>query len=109
MKKIKKVIIILALILIYNMFYTIFATNEELIETNTETEVKVSYEYKEKTNTVLATITSDIEFKPTKISWKLSEDKKHYTFEFSNNTKYETTVIDINGKVTKIQIEVTRS
>ena len=116
MKKNKKIIIVLFLLIIFYMGYVVFATDEE-VESNTnkteeiesieEEQVKISYEYKEKTNTVLATISSNIELKPTKKSWKLSEDKKQYTFEFNTNTKYETTVTDIYGKTTNILVEIT--
>ena len=49
---------------------------------------------------------SNIELQPTKKSWRLSEDKKHYTFEFSNNTKYQTTVTNIFGEIININIQI---
>ena len=70
--------------------------------------VEVSYKYKEDTNTVLATITSNYELKPTKVSWKLSSDKKQYTFEFSDNTTYTTNVTNIYDNVIYIDINVTQ-
>ena len=75
---------------------------------NIPAEITVSYEYKEKTNTVIATMISNKELQHTKISWKLSEDKKRYTFEFNNNTNYTTTVVDIDGNVIPVEIKVTQ-
>jgi len=72
--------------------------------------VTVSYKYKEETNTVIATIKSNIELQNTKppTSWKLSEDKKTYTFEFGDNTKYTSSVIDKFGNRIPVQINVTQ-
>lgn len=91
------------------MLATFFPIVSKAENKEEEKQVYISYEYKEDTNTVLATITSSVELKPTKVSWKLSEDKKQYTFEFNSNTKYTTTVTDINGRKTQIQIEITRN
>ena len=65
------------------------------------------YEYKEETNTVIATMKSDKELKDTKVSWTLSEDKKQYTFEFANNTTYMTNVTDRFGNIIPVEINVT--
>ena len=56
----------------------------------------------------MVTVTSNNDFKPTKVSWKLSEDKKQYSFEFSTNTKYTTTFLDKYGKSILVQINVTQ-
>ena len=70
--------------------------------------IEVSYEYKPETNTVIATMTSDRELQNTKTTWKLSEDKKHYTYEFDGNTTYMSSVVDIYGNVVPVQISVTQ-
>ena len=70
--------------------------------------VQVSYEYKPDTNTVIATMTSDKELQNTKTTWKLSEDKKQYTFEFNANTTYMSSVVDRFGNVIPVQIQVTQ-
>lgn len=69
--------------------------------------VTVSYKYKEETNTVIATMISNKELQNTKISWKLSDDKKQYTFEFDNNTRYITNVVDKYGNIITVEINVT--
>ena len=69
--------------------------------------IEVSYEYKPETNTVIATMTSDRELQNTKTTWKLSEDKKHYTYEFDGNTTYMSSVVDIYGNVVPVPISVT--
>ena len=102
----KKVAIIINLIIAI-IFLTInisIAVEDESLNTN----VEVSYEYKEETNTVIATMISNNELKDTKISWELSEDKKQYTFEFANNTTYITSVEDIYGRKIPVEIDVTQ-
>ena len=71
-----------------------------------ETHIDVDYDYNDETNRVLVTLTSNVELKDTKKSWQLSEDRKKYTFEFSDNTTYETTLTDIYGREIKVNIEV---
>ena len=92
---------------IYGNVYTVHIEVTQIKGTQVIPKVEIKYEYNETTNTVLATIESTVELKPTKVSWKLSRDKKHYTFEFSGNTSYDTTVEDIYGKVYTIHINVT--
>ena len=72
--------------------------------------VTVSYEYKEKTNTVIVTMTSNKELQNTKAptSWKLSEDKRQYTYEFNTNTTYMSSVVDRFGNVIQVPINVTQ-
>ena len=67
---------------------------------------KVNYEYKEETNTVVATINSIVELQSTKKSWSLSENKKQYTYEFNSNTTYTTTVTDIMGRTKNVVIKI---
>ncbi len=74
----------------------------------TPTKVEVSYEYKSETNTVIATMIASRELRDTKVSWKLSEDKKKYTFEFGNNTTYMSSVVDKFGKTIPVLINVTQ-
>ena len=56
----------------------------------------------------MATIISNYELKPTKVSWKLSSNKKQYTFEFNANTKYTTSVTNVYGNVINVEINVTQ-
>ena len=74
----------------------------------TPAEIEVLYDYNEETNTVLATMSSNIELQDTKVSWTLSEDKKKYTFEFTTNTTYNTNVIEIIKNVITIEIHITQ-
>ena len=67
----------------------------------------MEYEYDEKTNIVTAKMISDIELKNTKPSWKLSEDKKIYTKQFTGNIKYNTPAEDIYGNNINVEINVT--
>ena len=110
MKKLK-IILSTILVLMFCVFVgQVYAEeNIDVIEAqNTPiAEVEVKYEYKEETNTVIVTMISDIELQDTKISWKLSEDKKQYTFEFSDNTTYTTNVVDIYGNIIPVHINVT--
>ena len=69
--------------------------------------IKMEYEYDEKTNIVTAKMISDIELKNTKPSWKLSEDKKIYTKQFTGNIKYNTPAEDIYGNNINVEINVT--
>ncbi len=110
MKKLK-IILSTILVLMFCVFVgQVYAEeNIDVIEAqNTPiAEVEVKYEYKEETNTVIVTMISDIELQDTKILWKLSEDKKQYTFEFSDNTTYTTNVVDIYGNIIPVHINVT--
>lgn len=76
------------------------------IETLNETKLEVKYEYKETTNTVLVTVTSNNGFKPTKASWKLNKEQTQYSFEFNTNTRYTTNFVDKYGKVIPLEINV---
>ena len=98
-------IYILIIVILFLVNFNVYAKSDNI---NNKASVKINYEYKENTNTVLATIISNTELKPTKVSWKLSEDKKQYTFEFNSNTKYTTTVTDINGNVSEVLIDITQ-
>ena len=106
MKVIRKFldIVILVVILQSYMITIAYALNNQI----EKTKVEIEYQYKEVTNTVIATMVSNNELKPTKVSWKLSEDRKHYTFEFSANTTYDTTVEDIYGNIIPVTINVTQ-
>ena len=103
MKKIAS-IITLIIAISFLVINTSIATDDEILETI----VEVSYEYKEDTNTVIATMTANNELKDTKISWELSEDKKQYIFEFADNTTYMTSVEDIYGRKIPVEINVTQ-
>ena len=104
MKKI--VISIIAILLCCLIPNLIYATDGKV----EPTQITVTYKYKEYTNTVIATMTSNRELQNTKpsTSWKLSEDKKVYTFEFLENTIYTSSVIDRFGNTIFIPINVTQ-
>ena len=55
---------------------------------------------------VIVQVTSDIQFKNTKPTWKLSEDKFTYTKDFENDTDYSTPFININEITTSIKINI---
>ena len=98
-----KILISLIILLLCCLIGTISNAQEKTV-------IKVSYEYREDTNTVIATMTSNNELQNTKAptSWKLSEDKKKYTFEFGNNTTYMSSVIDIYGNKISVPIKITQ-
>ena len=109
-----KTILTLAILIVCCLFVNLsYATdmideNDLSIETMAieETKIEVDYKYKPETNTVVATMISNNELQATKISWKLSEDKKQYTFEFADNTRYMTNVVDIYGNIIPVEINV---
>lgn len=98
-----KILISLIILLFCCLIGTISNAQEKTV-------IKVSYKYKEETNTVIATMTSNNELQNTKpaTSWKLSEDRKRYTFEFGHNTTYMSSVIDIYGNKISVPIKVTQ-
>lgn len=51
-------------------------------------------------------VTSDIEFKDTKPTWQLSDDRYTYTKTFSNDIDYSTPFINISNTQTYIQIKI---
>lgn len=69
--------------------------------------IQVKYEYNEEINQVTAKIISSGELKDTKPTWQLSEDKKEYTKIFTENMNYTTSVEDINGNITEIELNIT--
>lgn len=104
MMEIKRFFKILCLVFVFVTFFcTItYATTT----TNSANSIKVEYEYDENTNQVLAKIISNTELKDTKPTWKLSSDSKIYTKIYSKNQKYNTPVIDINGNITNLEINI---
>ena len=102
-----KIIVSLVVLILCCLIGNISEANNQNIK---ETIITVSYEYKEETNTVIVTMTSNNELQNTKpsTSWKLSSDKKKYTFEFTNNTTYMSSVVDIYGNKIPVQINVTQ-
>ena len=81
--------------------------NSSVILTN-EQNIKIEYEYDEKTNQVTAIMNSKVELQDTKPTWKLSEDKKTYTKVFTENQTYNTDVVDINGNIISVEINITQ-
>lgn len=102
--EIRRVFKILCLVIVFTTFFSTitYATTT----TNSANSIKVEYEYDENTNQVLAKIISNIELKDTKPTWKLSADNKTYSKVYSKNEKYNTTVIDINGNSTNLEINI---
>ena len=95
-----KIILILAIILSSLMVTKSFAIEE--------TKIDVKYEYKKDTNTVVVTMTSNNELKNNKTTWKLSEDKKTFTYEFDKNTTYTSSVTDVYERKVYIPLQVTQ-
>ena len=75
-------------------------------EDEEETTIKVENKYDPDTNTVTVKIISEVELKPTKPTWKYSEDRLSCTKVISENTTYTTPVEDVNGKITEVEINV---
>lgn len=98
MKKNKYIIILLSSII---FFATMLSTKSLAIE-----EINVEYEYIEETNQVIARIISNVELEDTKPTWQLSEDRKTYTKIYSGNMKYFTSVQDVNGNITSLEIDI---
>ena len=73
-----------------------------------ETKIEVKYEYKKETNTVIVTMTSNNELINNKTTWKLSQDKKQFTYEFDKNTTYTSSVLDIYGRTIYIPLSITQ-
>ena len=87
----------------------VFATEtEKNVELEKKLELNTNYQYNKNSNTVTVKITSKTPFKPTKINWELSKDKKTYTYQFKENTTYKTTFEDINGTTSNVEIKVTQ-
>ena len=116
MKKNKIIVSLLIFIIYCFLIVNLVTANEKKyqdnnlvvqnVEDSSPAKITIEYNYKKETNTVIATVKSDKELKPTKASWKLSTDKKQYTFEFTTNTKYVTNFTDIHGNVIPVQINV---
>lgn len=70
--------------------------------------LEISYNYNQKANQVVATVTSNIELENTKPTWNLSEDKLTYTKTFGSNQKYNTPFKDIYGNTIELEINITQ-
>ena len=73
-----------------------------------ETKISVDYRYKSETNTVIVTMTSNNELINNKTTWKLSEDKKQFVYEFEKNTTYISSVLDVYGRTIYIPLSITQ-
>ena len=83
------------------------AENIELKENPSILEIRTQYIYNEKNNTVTGKLISNNPLKDTKVSWKLSQDRKTYTNEnLKQNGKYETIIEDIYGNIKSVEINV---
>ena len=106
MKKIKMLIISAILMLnLVGINYQVNATNTTKEDTKN---IQITYSYKEDTNSVIAQVKSKNKLKNTKVNWELSKDGLTYTYEFFENTKYETTFEDVSGNKTNININITQ-
>ena len=105
----RKKIIYLLICFIFLIPCAVFATEtEKNVELEKKLELNTNYQYNKNSNTVTVKITSKTPFKPTKINWELSKDKKTYTYQFKENTTYKTTFEDINGTTSNVEIKVTQ-
>ena len=83
------------------------AENVELKENQSILEIRIQYTYNEKNNTVTGKLMSNNPLKDTKVSWKLSQDRKTYINEnLRQNGKYETIIEDIYGNTKSVEINV---
>ncbi len=106
MKKIKMLIISAILMLnLVGINYQVNATDTTKEDTKN---IQITYSYKEDTNSVIAQVKSKNKLKNTKVNWELSKDGLTYTYEFFENTKYETTFEDVSGNKTNININITQ-
>ena len=102
MKKKISLIFILFIIFVGVFFNISNAAN------STKAVIKMEYVYNEKTNTVTAKAVSNKKLKKTKVNWILSADGLIYSYEFNNNTKYNTTFEDIDGNKITVGIDVNK-
>ena len=82
-----------------------FKKKMDIYNINDKSTILVKYLYTS-SNKVLIQVTSDTEFKDTKPTWQLSEDKKTYIKTFTNDTSYTTSFINIYDIEIKIQIKI---
>ena len=101
MQKIKTIIALIILAICCSIPSIVQATSIP------ETKISVDYKYKIDTNTVVVTMTSNNELMNNKTTWKLSEDKKVFTYEFERNTIYNSTITDIYGNIIYVPLAVT--
>ena len=69
--------------------------------------IELQYNYDSFANSVEAVAISNTEFKNTKPTWNLNDNKKEYRKIFSGNIDYSTPFEDINGNIIDINIKVT--
>ena len=69
--------------------------------------IDIEYKYDANENTVTATINSNELLRDTKLTWKLSNDKKSYTKKFTKNETYITPVTDLSKNTTNVTINIT--
>ena len=105
MKIMKKSLIIALLLSMVCIFhYQVIAVEETNVSQSDL--MNINYSYNEDTNTVIATVNSQNELKQTKANWQLSEDQHAYSYEFYENTNYETIFEDVLGNRVTIQIYI---
>ena len=100
MQKIKAIIALIILAICCSIPSIVQATSIP------KTKISVDYKYKIDTNTVVVTMTSNNELMNNKTTWKLSEDKKVFTYEFERNTTYNSTITDIYGNIIYVPLKV---
>ena len=105
MKIMKKILIILLLLsMVYVFHYQVIAVEETNVSQSDL--MNINYSYNEDTNTVIATVSSQNKLKPTKANWQLSEEQHAYSYEFYENTNYQTIFEDVLGNKVTIQISI---
>ena len=70
--------------------------------------ITVEYKYDDKSNQVTATMISNRKLKDTKPTWTLSSDGLKYTKVFKENSNYSTSVVDIYGNETMVNVKITQ-
>lgn len=105
MKIMKKILIIVLLLsMVYVFHYQVIAVEETNVSQSDL--MNINYSYNEDTNTVIATVSSQNKLKPTKANWQLSENQHTYSYEFYENTNYQTIFEDVLGNKVTIQISI---
>ena len=92
---------------VYDIWGNVTNVNINVIQIDDKgPKIDVEYEYDDELNTVTVTMKSDEILKDTKPTWDLSKEKLEYSKLFINNQKYNTSVYDIWGNVTNVNINV---
>ncbi len=69
-------------------------------------EINTKYEYNSENNTVLVTMTSNVNLKNTKPTWNFGEDQKTYTKIYNVNEAYSTKVESVSGEIVNVELNI---